>query len=537
MEADCIHEVRKAMSEPAFYPHPVTAVELRETHISVVFLTGTYAYKIKKPVDLGFLDFTTLEKRRHYCWQELLLNRRLSDNVYLDVIAVTADELGLAMNGKGPVVEYAVKMRQLPDDLRMDRLVQKKEIDDQRICTLASRLFGFYDRAPCGHEIANLGAWETVRVNCEENFRQTESVAGKFFNAKLFKIVQAATLSFLHRRQDLFQKRCDSGKIRDCHGDLKVEHIYFENGLQIIDCIEFNDRFRYSDTSADLAFLVMDLDFKGFSDIGAKLLSAYVLRSHDRDMFVLMDFYKCYRACVRIKVNCLRLQDGELAAYERHRLERDTLRYLELAYRYAVQFSRQTVWVVCGMPATGKSSLGQALGQALGAIVFNSDAIRKALFGLAPTQQQVVPFQAGIYSNQATSRTYSRLCMLAYEELKKGHSVILDASFSKTEQRREVMRLAKDMDCQLIFVECRACLETIRKRLLQRESRPEVSDARLSHLHQFQRNFEPLEEIEEDIHLQVDTQVPIESNIQQILARANAILFNHAKKALNALKS
>ena len=288
------------MRRPEFYPHSVSRIEQRETHISHVFLTGDYVYKIKKPVNLDFLDFTTLKKRYHYCHQEVILNKRLSHNVYLGVVPITFKDGNYHLTGPGIPVEYAVKMLQLPEDRSMVHLLKRK-------------------------------------------------------------------------------------KIRDCHGDLRTGHIYFtDKGIQIIDCIEFNERFRFQDITSDLAFLAMDLDYDGFPQIANYLLDDYAKHTEDPDVFVLIDFYKCYRAFVRCKVNCIRFQEDGLGKKDKAKLFKETNKYLDFAYRYAVQFTRPTLWVVCGMPGSGKSTISRDLSRVFRIKAFQSDVIRKELYGLKP---------------------------------------------------------------------------------------------------------------------------------------------------------
>ena len=290
----------EAMENPDFYPHAVSTIEQRDTHISKVFLTGNFAYKIKKPINLEFLDFTTLDKRRHFCRQEIDLNRRLALDVYLDVIPITFQNGRYHMAGAGSIVEYAVKMRQLPETSYMLQLVRRRKLEKGPVYALAGALAKFYTRASTSESINTVGSLETLRINCEENFRQTEKFVPEIIDEQMFLIIQAATRAFLQRRRSLFQRRVERGKIRDCHGDLRAGHIYFTDGIKIIDCIEFNDRFRYADITSDLAFLAMDLDFEGYPQIAQHLMNTYLEYTKDEEMLILLDFYKCYRAYVRV---------------------------------------------------------------------------------------------------------------------------------------------------------------------------------------------------------------------------------------------
>jgi len=514
----------RAMERPDFYPHPVTIVEHRETHISKVFLTGPYVYKIKRPVNLEFLDYTTLEKRRHFCHQEVVLNRRLAHNVYLDVVPITLKDGGYYMAGPGRPVEYCVKMRQLPQESSMIRLLREGKIDEEELQALAHILAEFYEQTSTGEHIASFGSWETVRTNCEENFRQTEMFLGSILDERMFEIVRAATLSFLRRRRRLFERRIEGEKIRDCHGDLRSGHVYFHDGIQIVDCIEFNDRFRYGDITSDLAFLAMDLDYEGYPQSAQDLLNAYVRHTNDHDFFALLDFYKCYRAFVRIKVNCFRFQQEDLAEEQRGDLLRQTHQYMDLAYRYAVQFTRPTLWVFCGLPASGKSTIAKELAGSLDISVFRSDAIRKELFDLQPQERMDLPFEKGIYSKQTSSLTYGKLLLLAQEEMEKGRSVILDATYGSRHQRSEVVRLAHDMDANLMFVECICSEAVLKKRLIQREKTSSVSDARLHHFDRIKTLFDPLDEVPDEVHIRIDTEGSLEEGLQEILSQDSLLL-------------
>jgi aminoglycoside phosphotransferase family enzyme/predicted kinase len=517
-------QIFKLMRRPEFYPHSVSCIEQRETHISHVFLTGDYVYKIKKPVNLDFLDFTTLKKRYHYCHQEVILNKRLSHDVYLGVVPITFKDGKYHLIGPGNPVEYAVKMRQLPEDRSMVHLLKRKKINRGLVNELAVILSKFYSQGPSVEHIHSSGAWETILANCEENFQQTTMFAGEILDERIFQIVRSATLSFLHRKKELFDNRIKSKKIRDCHGDLRTGHIYFtDKGIQIIDCIEFNERFRFQDITSDLAFLAMDLDYEGFPQIANYLLDDYAKHTEDPDVFVLIDFYKCYRAFVRCKVNCIRFQEDGLGKKDKAKLFKETNKYLDFAYRYAVQFTRPTLWVVCGMPGSGKSTISRDLSRVFRIKAFQSDVIRKELYGLKPDDLSDMSFEAGIYSKGASGLTYGRLLLLGQEEIEQGRSVILDATYSKQHDRIEAIRMAKDNDVNIVFVECVLKENVIKERLLEREAGYPVSDARYHHYEDLKKRFEPLNELGDEMHIRVDTEKPLEACMEQILAKDNYI--------------
>ena len=527
-EAEANHRagVELALSKPAFYPHDVKTIAIEETHISKVFLTGDFVYKIKKPVDLGFLDFTTLEKRCHYCEQEVLLNQRLSHQIYLEVVAITLEQRGYALNGPGEPVEYAVKMRQLPRQKTMLELLRRGELSDDMQQKLVQFLARFYEKTQRGPTIDAMVSQMVIEGNVEEDFSQTKPFVPSILNLDKFSGMHDAVRAFLRNNTELFQRRIEAGCICDCHGDLRLGHIYFldhcrfPDGIQIIDCIEFNDRFRYSDVAADLAFLAMDLDFHGFTDVGHKLLTAYAQEAGDPEVFILLDFYKCYRAHVRCKVECLRQATGELAARKVRLAVERAQRYFELAYGYAACFSRETLWIICGLSGSGKSTIASELGKRLHLPIHNSDVIRKKFFGLSPKVPKVATFGEGIYTPVATAQTYERMLLAAREELFKGNSVIVDATFAGRVNRDTFRCLAEEEGANVIFVECLCPDAVLRVRLAERQTESSISDARLEHLEAQQQAFEPLDELGDELHLQVSTEQPLQQSLQQIFSAA-----------------
>ncbi len=516
-------ELFQAMARPDFYPHQVIRIEQRETHISRVFLTGNYVYKIKKSIDLGFLNYTTLSKRKYYCQQETTLNRRLSQGIYLGVVPISLENGCYVLDGPGQIVEYAVKMRQLPEQCTMMHLLQERKIEKKATEELAVKLSEFYNKTPTGDGIDSFGALDIIRDNCEENFQQIEKIAGNILDPQLFENIIRASRSFLQRRKKLFESRIEMGKIRDCHGDLRSGHIYWIDGIQIIDCIEFNERFRYSDIASDLAFLLMDIEFRGFADTSWQLLDYYVRCADDPTVFLLLDFYKCYRAMVRTKVDTIRLTDQALSPKEKNKLNKAVNRYLNLAYQYALSFSRPCLWIICGMVATGKSTIASELAGILGVEALHSDNIRKDLFGVSPENFMDPGFEKGIYSRRASTLTYDKLLNLAREEISRGSSVIVDATFSSAHSRTNARLLAREMEANSIFVECTAPEEILKNRLLQRETTNTVSDARLRHLPELKNRFEPFQGLTEGLHISIDTQSPIKQNIMGILSQAYSL--------------
>lgn len=511
----------KAMAAPAFYPHSAEEMQEIETHISKVFLVGEYVYKVKKPFNLGFLDFTTLEQRKHFCGQEILLNRRLSCNVYIDVVPITFANDKYSLNGVGEIVEYAVKMKRLSDEHVMQTLLHENKLADSDLDALARLLASFYSKTSKCEQMDCIEVWESVKKNCEENFSQTEAFTNKILDSRIFQIIKSAVISFIFRKQPLFDNRVKDGRIRDCHGDLRTDHIYFTgcNEIQIIDCIEFNERFRLQDTASDLAFLAMDMDYQGFARKASLLLNYYVKYSDDPGVFILLDFYKCYRAMVRCKVNCFRLNSDDLDTQTKDKIILTARKYLDLAYSYALKFARPKIFVVCGMQASGKSTIAKELAGFMGIELLRSDIIRKELFKIDPDKSEVTQFEQGIYSKNFTNLTYSRMFLSAQEIVEGGSSVILDATFAKRRLRDEAVTLAQDMKAQIIFIECCADESIIKERLIKREITASVSDARIIHFDQFKNRAEPIDELKESNHIKVDTANSLKDCIKEILSQ------------------
>ncbi len=324
----------EALKDPGAYPHKPKAIELVQTQISFVFLAGDYVYKIKKPVDFGFLDFTTLEKRFFYCNQEVVLNRRLCPRVYLGVVPITLKGKNFRVESKGRAVEYAVKMLPLPCQRMMDRMLQRDEVTPKMLEKVAGTLADFHRQAELSEDLAKTGGIETIARNSEENFTQVESYVNQTVTRAQYDRIKHYNDSFLKKNAALFAKRVKEGRIRDCHGDLHAAHICFVDGLCIYDCIEFNDRFRYIDVASEVAFLAMDLDFHRHPELAKHFVEAYVKASGDSELLQLLDFYKCYRACVRGKVEGFKLNDPHISRDQKTQILNTARRYFELAESY-----------------------------------------------------------------------------------------------------------------------------------------------------------------------------------------------------------
>jgi hypothetical protein len=509
----------QALLNPSTYPERPAAVELQQTQMSFIFLTGDYAYKTKKPVNLGYLDYTTLEKRERFCRQELELNRRLCPAAYLDVVPISESPDGIRLGGKGEVIEYAVKMKQLPRDRMMDLLLPQDAVTPAMLGQVAGLMADFHCRAATGPAINAYGSLEGVRTNTDENFDQTIKYTGTLITEKFHRLIREYNDQFLSGNTSLFNSRVSGGKIRDCHGDLHAAHVCFADEIYIYDCIEFNDRFRYCDTASEIAFLAMDIDRYGRGDLSGSFVQSYINASGDREMGALLDFYKCYRAYVRGKVACFKYDDPYLK--DKKSIVEEAQLYFNLAYRYA--YPRPVLIITTGLIGAGKTTAALAIGRGLGCSVLSSDVIRKELAGIPPSERHYEDFASGLYSLQSTQQTYNELFRRAGEQLKKGRSIVLDASFMKRSDRLAARQIAVKHGAAFLAVECVAPDETIRQRLEERSRAGSVSDGRWEIFADIKREYDPVTELSPDEHLILDTESASGNIIASLLQRINAL--------------
>ena len=327
-------EVVEALMKPEAYDEDVDKIELIQTHISFVFLTRDYVYKVKKAVDLGFLDFTTLEKRRFFCEKELELNRRLCEAMYLDVVPINRSHI-IKIEGEGETVEYGVKMKRMPQERMMNRLIAENKVDAELISKMAKIIAGFHSKAETNSRIGEFGSLSIIETNWRENFDQTREFLDKTISVDEFNLIRQRIDAFMKGNASLLKKRIADGRIKDCHGDIHSGNIFVTDRIYIFDAIEFNERFRYSDVASDIAFLAMDLDFKGRDDLSSFLIEKYVEHSGDQELKKLLPFYKCYRAYVRGKVVSFKLKDPNVGDEEKSEATNEAKAYFRLASSYA----------------------------------------------------------------------------------------------------------------------------------------------------------------------------------------------------------
>jgi aminoglycoside phosphotransferase family enzyme len=327
-------QVVDALMKPEAYDEDPGSIELVQTHISFVFLTRNFVYKVKKAVNLGFLDFTTLEKRRFFCEKELELNRRLCGDMYVEVVPINKSD-AIKIKGTGETVEYAVKMKRIPQEKMMNKLLEENKVNDKLIERIAKIIADFHSKAETNRRISKFGSLATIETNWKENFEQTEEYVGKTISTEEFKLIHERISDFMKRNVALFEKRMAEDRVRDCHGDIHSGNIFVIDGIYIFDAIEFNERFRYSDVAADVAFLAMDLDFRKRSDLSDFFVERYIRYSGDQELTKLLPFYKCYRAYVRGKVVSFKLIDPSINREEKSTSKKEAKAYFKLAVTYA----------------------------------------------------------------------------------------------------------------------------------------------------------------------------------------------------------
>jgi len=327
-------QIVEALMTPEAYDEDAGSIKLVQTHISFVVLTSNFAYKVKKAVNLGFLDFTTLEKRRFFCEKELELNRRLCGDMYLEVVPINKAD-AIKIKGEGETVEYAVKMKRMPQERMMSKLLEENKVDERLVDRIAKITAEFHSKAETGRRISEFGSLAIIGTNWKENFEQTEEYVGKTISTEEFKLIRERVEDFMKRSTALFEKRMAENRVRDCHGDIHSGNIFVTNGIYIFDAIEFNERFRYSDVAADVAFLAMDLDFRERADLSDFFIDRYIKYSGDQELTKLLPFYKCYRAYVRGKVVSFKLKDPNVRSEEKNTAEKEAKAYFKLAATYA----------------------------------------------------------------------------------------------------------------------------------------------------------------------------------------------------------
>ncbi len=478
------------LSDPKSYPHPAGAVQKRQTHVSHVFLAGEFAYKLKKPVKFPFLDASTLSLREKFCRLELTLNRRLAPEIYLGMVPITQTPQGLQLGAKGQVMEWVVKMRRLPDALMLDRCVARRKVSRRDMQPLAKRLMPFFARARRGDAIRAYGKPDAVRALVLGNLNECGPFVGPLLSEADRTFVEQAYRQFLALQEPLLARRAKEGRIIDGHGDLRCENICMTQPVNVFDCVEFEPAFRCGDMANDLAFLLMDLEFRGRADLSEALWRAYPRALSDPTAERVLAFYKCHRTLVRGKVRAFAWQQHPESAQGR-KAKQLSRRHFRLARTYAAQFAKPRLIVVCGLIGSGKSTLARQLAQAFGADWLRTDEIRLTEF--AKFRKPGQDFEGGLYAPAVSAKVYRRLMQRAAASIKQGRSVVCDGLFSKALGRQALRELAAKHGASFHLFECTVPRQVALLRIAARaRAKSDISEAKPGHYDRLAAEFEPI---------------------------------------------
>ncbi|GMQ96550.1 MAG: bifunctional aminoglycoside phosphotransferase/ATP-binding protein [Gammaproteobacteria bacterium] len=457
-----------SLLNPDLYDHPVKDFDLIETHISWVLLTGEFAYKIKKPLNLGFLDFSTLQKRKDCCTAELRLNRRLAKDLYLDVVTITGDIDHPCLAGTDTPIEYAVKMRQFDQGALLSELARKNRLTAGMIDEAAWMTARFHERLPPAPAGSQFGVPDQIQHFTQENFLQISPFTTDEETLKHIEHVQAWANAERLRCDDALLSRKKQGMIRECHGDLHLGNlVIWQDKIQAFDCIEFNEALRWIDVMSETAFMVMDLSDRGHPELADRFLNTYLHWTGDYTGLTVLPYYLAYRAMVRAKVAMLRLSEGGLSKVAQAELSSEFHAYLKFA-NDTTRKRKGWLLITHGLSGAGKSTVAGYLARSLGAIQIRSDIERKRLFGYRPTDESHSGQSAGIYTHEANRKTYEQLAMLSYTIIDAGWPVIVDAAFLKSEQRAQFKSICRSLPIPFAMLSVSATDEVLRQRISQR---------------------------------------------------------------------
>jgi hypothetical protein len=518
-----------ALADPAFYPHAPRTVEHVQTHISHVFLAGAFVYKLKKAVRLPFADFSTRERRRVFCDEEVRLNRRLAPDVYLGVLRVTrAPDGTLALDGDGETIDYVVWMRRLPAERVLAALLETDAVRPEMLDELVILLAHFHAAAPTGDAIAKYATPAAIGATWQQTLGLAAPLVGAVIAPEVHAILTALGPRFIGRHEMLFRERQGGGRIREGHGDLHAEHIYFVDapvaapglaplapGVQVVDCVEFSLPLRCNDVASEIAFTVMDLERRGRQDLAHDFVARYVAATRDAGLEALLPFYACYRACVRGAVEGMKSGESEVPSTDRQAAKERARGYLALALRYAWRTEGAALVVCAGLSGTGKSAVATALAEATGYALLSSDVLRKRrAAGATPT---AVPYGEAMYTAEARAAVYRALCDEAERILRSGRGVIADATFLRRADRARLAGVATDRGCRHVFIECRAPEDVVRARLDARRYSVSESDARWETYLGQRREREPFGP--DEPHMVLETESDLDAIRRQVLER------------------
>ncbi len=516
-----------ALLDPSVYDHAVDKIELMETHISWIILTGDFVYKIKKPVNFGFLDFSTLAKRKHFCLEELRLNRRFSPELYLDVISITGSEDLPLMNGEGEAIEYAVKMKQFPSESLLIVMLDCGNLREPHIDQLARVIADFHMKASIAEDESEFGTVASVVQPVMENFHQIRhQIKDPALLSKL-DILEKWSTRTSDKLEPIFRKRKQEGYIRECHGDLHLGNIILLNEkVTLFDCLEFNEKLRWIDVLSEIAFLVMDLEDHQRPDLGRRLLNKYLEQTGDYSSLSVLQYYKVYRAMVRAKVNALRLGQADMNQQQIDTVLEECKAYIDLCSEYITDH-KPVLIIMHGFSASGKTTISQFILEALPVLRIRSDVERKRLHGYKSTDSTRSGIDSGIYDQKSSQQTYDHLLKLSEEILLAGMSVIVDAAFLQSGQRQKFSKLASILNVPFRIIDCHAERSILEQRITDRQMHgSDASEATLDILLHQQENHDPLTKSEISQSFTIDRTEA--TSIKTITDHLLALMHGHA---------
>ncbi len=514
MTDSAIPALIQQMLQPEFYPHPVQdPIQLLQTHISFILLTGDYAYKVKKSVNFDFLDFSTLPLRKHFCEQELQMNQQQAPQLYLAVLPITKNQDKFQLGDTStPAVEYVLKMNQFNQNDLFLTMFEQGRLTVQHLEQLGQVVAEFHLNAATNEEIRQWGKIHKIRHAIAQNYNQTKQYIGSIQTQQQFEETKQYTDSFFTERQALFNSRIENNGIRECHGDLHLRNIcLWNNQVLLFDRIEFNQEFRFVDVMYDVAFVVMDLDARGRTDLGYKFLNTYIEQTGDWEGLQLLPFYLCRQAYVRAKVNSMMLDDPAISAAEKYKIKQEAAQYYHLAWQYTQRHSGRLI-LMSGLSGSGKSTIAKQLAIKFGAIQIRSDAVRKHLGGISLHQRG----GKALYTSEMTQKTYARLLELGLLLATQGFRVILDAKYDRQNLRKAVIKRCEIEKIPVKILECVAPLDVLRSRLQQRTG--DIADATADLLASQQAKAEAFT-TEEKVYLTtIDTTQDVEHKLENFIS-------------------
>jgi aminoglycoside phosphotransferase family enzyme/predicted kinase len=507
--------------KPKFWGKYCKKVNLIQTHTSWVFLTGKYAYKIKKPVFFGFLDYTTLSSREHFCQEEFRINQKLAPDIYYEVIPIVRQGKKITLKsraGRYEVLDYAIKMRELPQETIMTNCLLANKVNYSNVGEIARIIANFHNESESKPSLNKYGSPEIIKYNWDENFAQTEPFIGITIGKKLFSKIKSNVERFFDESKDFFEKRIHDQKVKQCHGDLHSRNIFISDQVYIFDCLEFNPRFAVSDVASEIAFFVMDLEFYKHKELADFFINRYLYYTNDWELLRVLDFYKCYRAYVRGKVTSFNLNDRGMSKKEKEAAKVAAIKYFSLADDYAENLhAKPKLIMVMGLPGVGKTYLAQHLAGHIHGYHLCTDIIRKEITNTPIEMHRFEGYGKGIYTSEVSQKTYDEMYRRTENFLAQGKTAIIDATFSWEKSRNVARAIAEKYHVPLFIINCTCPEKVVLYRMHKRKSEFSLSDATPEIYYRMKGYFEKVKGNKNFI--EINTAKPINQTLDKITRR------------------